>query len=339
MRTSISILLVFPFVLFFSTYSNAQFTIDIPGAVSTYVTGINNADHIVGYSVNEEGYTSAFFKLDEEILTLNISGFHTWFGGINNNDMIVGHYSSTGLTNDRHVFIYNPADGTYTDVPDLDGFDFTSANDINDNLWISGDLKNGANRRVFIWNSETGLDVESVFLDGSPAPTYGGHSIDNSGRITAYYIDGANYYSFRYHPDFGYTDAVDLPDPESEATHKTRLMGANNSGLAVLDFILSDNCHIYDFNNPESWVGLEKLVPGSTELHMMDINDSNHIVGYYTDENYVVHGYADMSVSTDFDLQVDGHAFDNESEVLWNYDWSLWQNLYNTDPYWSQYGN
>lgn len=324
--------------LFLTPTIQAQFTIDIPGATSTIVTGINNADHIVGYSTDEEGYTSGFFKLDDEILTLNINGSHTWLGGINNNGMIVGHYSATGLTSDRHVFIYNTVDQTYTDIPALDAFDFTSANDINDNLWISGDLKNGANRRFFIWSEENGLDVESVFLEGSPAPTYGGHSIDNSGRITGYYIDGSSYFSFRYHQDFGYTDEVDLPDPESEITHKTRLMGANGSGKAVLDFILSDNCHVYDFNNPDAWTGLEKLVPGSTELHMLDINDANHIVGYYTDENYIVHGYADISIGTDFDLQVDGHAFDNVDEVLWNYDWEAFSLIYNSDPYWSQYG-
>ena len=320
----LSLLLTFPV--------EAQFTLDVPGATETYVTGINNDDNFCGYYRDSEGNYSGFIRIGLETFAIRIDEQDTWFGGINISNQVVGRYNPSGAANDYHTFIYDPFTDTRTDISDLDGYEFTNPHDINDNGQISGDLKSAANRRFFIWDPDTGLNTQNYLISGSPAPTYGGHSIDNSGRITGYYIDGANYYSFRYHPDFGYLESVDLGDPEVPTVHKTRLMGANGSGKAVLDFVLSDNCHVYDFNDPLGWTGLEKLIPGSTEIHGLDINDSNHIVGYYSDGDGIIHGFADFAISTDFDLNVDGHAFTNSYEDLWDLNWDEYENYYLYDP-------
>lgn len=316
----------------------AQFTFDMPGATATYVTGINDADDFVGYYTLPNGDTDAFYVVDGEVLSFTVDGLDTWFGGINNSGQIVGRYNPSGASTDYHAFVFTIADASYSVIDALEGFEWTSPNDINDSGQVSGDLKNGANRRVFIWDESAGLTVESYFLNGSPAPTYGGHSIDASGRVTGWYIDGAVYTSFRWHPDLGYTDIVDLPDPEFPASHKTRLMGTNNNGRGVLDFITSDDCHLFDFNATEAWGGLEKLVPNSTEIHGHDINDSGHLCGWYTDQDYAVHGFVDVAIQTDFDVNTHGHAFDNTNDPVWNWDFEAYAQMYQYDPYYWGYG-
>ncbi|NQX91692.1 MAG: hypothetical protein HRT74_06130, partial [Flavobacteriales bacterium] len=322
---------------FIAIATQAQFTIELPYAASTVVTGINNDDNICGYYTDLDGITWGFFIIDGVLSEFQYTGYNTWLGGINNNNMIVGRYNPTGAVTDFHAFFLDPETFITTTIPDLDGYEFMSPNDINDNMQISGDVKTGVNRRFFLWDETNGLNTQNYLLGGSPAPTYGGHGLDNSGRVTGWYIDGADQVSFRYHPDFGYTEIVDLPDPLAPNSHKTRLMGTNSNGLGVLDFVLSDDCHIYDFNAVEAWTSNKKMIPGNLEIHMLDINDENHVVGSYVGADGVTRGYADLSIDTGFDMLTHGYAFENSEDPLWNWDFDSFPEYYLNDPFWPEY--
>ncbi len=311
----------------------AQLTIDMPGAVETQVTGINNSWDIVGWFTDGDGLTTGFYMVHGDTLFYNYNDYNTWFGGVNNNGKIVGRYNPSGDIADFHAFIWDVVANTVTDIPGLDGHEYMSPNDINDNDVISGDMKNGANRRFFIYD-ENGLNSQNFILNGEPMPTYGGHGIDNLGSITGWYLDGGNYIALRYNPDLGFVNEIDLLDPEFPNSHKTRLMGSNNNGKAVLDFITSDNAHIYEFGNTENWVNLEKFIPGSAEIHLLDVNDSNSVCGYYMDANYVVHGFADIVFESDFDIMQNGNSFINQTDPVWPPD--IFPELYyQYDHYWT----
>jgi hypothetical protein len=310
----------------------AQLTIDMPNAVETQVTGINDSWDIVGFYTNADGITEAFYISKGDTIFYKHNNYNTWFGGINNYSRVVGRYNPTGNIGDYHAFVLNLTNMTTAELPILDGYEYMSPNDINDYDAISGDLKDGANRRFFIYD-QNGLNTQSYLIGGTPVPTYGGYGLDNQGRLSGWYLDAGNYISFRYHPDFGYMNVVDLNDPESNLAHKTRLMGMNNDGKAVLDFIVSDNAHIYDFGAPNSWPTQEKFIPASTEIHLHDINSSKSVCGYYMDANNVVHGYADVAFLSEFNVLQHGNSFVNSVNPVWP--GNLFPNgYYSFDHYW-----
>ncbi|MBL7942060.1 MAG: hypothetical protein JNM00_04805, partial [Flavobacteriales bacterium] len=313
--------------------SHGQFTFDFPGATETYVTGLNDSSYVVGYYVDGSGTAHGYIFHYGDTTLVEYNGYSTWLGGVNNNHIVCGRYNPTGNTNDYHCFTYDILNDDFTIIPDLEGYELTSPNDINDAGQISGDLKDGADRRFFIYTPGGGFLTNFVMVDGTPVPTYGGHSIDESGRITGWYIDGGLYYSFRYHPDFGFTDTIDLPDPDNPATHKTRLMGTNSNGLGILDFILSDRAFLYDFNDDAAWVNNEVQIPGAVEIHLLDINNDNELCGYYLDENYSIKGFFDQEISFSFNPETDGWDFVNSTEDMWNESEFYLSTDYSSDPY------
>jgi hypothetical protein len=294
----------------------AQLTIDMPDAVETQVTGINDDWTIVGFYTDTDGITRGFCIIDGDTIFYLHNSNNTWFGGINNNNKIVGRYNPSGDIADYHAFTLDLTDSSTVEISALDGYEYMSPNDINDLGAISGDLKNGANRRFFIYD-QNGLNTQNYLIDGTPMPTYGGYGLDNLGRISGWYLDGGDYISFRYHPDLGFMNIIDLNDPEFPTSHKTRLMGMNNNGKGVLDFIVSDNAYIYDFGNTNAWIDNQKFIPASAEIHLQDINSANSVCGYYMDANYVVHGYADIAMLSNFNVLQNGHAFINQTDPVW----------------------
>src|SRR6266852_3685135 len=67
-------------------------TLDVPGAISTYPSGINSVGQIVGFYTDGAG-SHGFLLSDEEYTSLDVrDGDETYAYGINNVGQIVGSY-------------------------------------------------------------------------------------------------------------------------------------------------------------------------------------------------------------------------------------------------------
>jgi probable HAF family extracellular repeat protein len=99
-------------------YSHGTYTpLNVPGAVATYATDINDKGQIVGYYSDASG-THGFLYSDGRYTTLNgPSAFATYAYGINNRDQIVGVYSaSSNQPFFLHGGSYSPLNPPYSDA-------------------------------------------------------------------------------------------------------------------------------------------------------------------------------------------------------------------------------
>ena len=327
------LLTVFTLVCLISAkVSYAQIIFDIPYATETYITGINSSAEICGYANFPDGHTTGFVRTATDTLYLvyyaNLSA-STWAGGLNDNNQVVGRYNSTGAAGDYHCFIYDYGLGQFYDIPDLDGYELTMPNDINNQGWVSGDMKDAAQRRIFTWNPTDGLVTNFVLIGSDVWPTYGGHDIDENGRTSAYYIEGSVYKSAFFQNGFGFTNTIDLPDPSNPLIHKTRLMGGNST-TGLISFFGTKKAYTYDYATEEL---VQKLtIPHATEIYALDINEEGYIAGYYLDENYAVHGFFQGKTEINFIPSQSGWNFVNDHYWCWNLDDYATIEYFN-DPY------
>ena len=122
-------------------YSNGVYTaFSVPGATSTFPTGVNNAGDIAGtYRVGTSGIgLLGFLYSDGAYTTLNVPGsLYTDAWGVNGKDQITGDYAD-----DRgvHGFVYS--NGVYTTLSGPPLTDLTYAQGINDAGEIVGQYYN-----------------------------------------------------------------------------------------------------------------------------------------------------------------------------------------------------
>jgi uncharacterized membrane protein len=112
--------------------------VKIMGAESTSTIGVNNAGVLVGQYTDSMGDTYGMMLNGSTLTRIDdpkaVAG-STWCYGINNNNQVVGFYTS-GTTGQQVGFYY--ASGTFTDVTDPAGAVAAEAWDINDSGQITG---------------------------------------------------------------------------------------------------------------------------------------------------------------------------------------------------------
>jgi probable HAF family extracellular repeat protein len=255
-------------------------TIDVPGVINTFATGMNNNGQIVGYYDDGTGdhgflYTAASFT------TIDVPGAtNTFAAGINDNGQIVGHYSdSTG----DHSFLYTAGSFTMIDVP---GATSTFATGINDSGQIVGILCGGSGCRypsrptignhgflysagsfttIDVPSADYGTDAFGINDNGQVVGTYAFISLQP--RASGFLYAAANFTYFRV--------------PGVSDTFAT---GINDSGQVVgyYDDDTGDHGFLYTAG---SFTSID--VPG----HPSGINGSGQIVGQYFDNGGDSHGF------------------------------------------------
>ncbi len=324
-------------IMFSQLQQKAQIIFDIPGATETYVTGINIATDVCGYAVFPDG-VKGFVKTPTDTIMIEFaSDVDTWMGGINDQGQLVGRYNPTGATTDYHCFIYNVTDETMTDMPQLDGFEYLQPNDISNNGWISGDLKDAAQRRIFRYHEDVGMETDFVLIGPDVWPTYGGHEVREDGGLSAFYLINGDFKGVYFDENlvWGAGDTVNLPDPINPNAHKTKIMGGSVL-YSLINFGSSKTTYI--FNKGAQTLGAKLKIPFAEEVYGLDINEEDYICGYYKDTNYVVHGFFQGKANIDFLPSVNGWDFVNTGSVCWNEEDFTGIN-YGVDPYYAmQYG-
>ena len=127
-------LLVLSAYLSITQTAHAQYTfttIDVPGAVDTFLTGVNDHGDIVGgYNIEVFGPSYAFFTEGDSFITIAVPGSsETTAFGINNNGKIVGSF----VTGEQHGFLYSSKRQRFkqVDVPFPTGVFLTRVNGTN----------------------------------------------------------------------------------------------------------------------------------------------------------------------------------------------------------------
>lgn len=317
---------------------NAQFTFDYPGATETYVTGMNNSFHICGYATFPDGSTKAFVKTKIDTLLINYCEMpeaNTWAGGINDlGEVVCRYHNGSGGTFGYFPFkVFYPT-GECTLLSETFGYEFTSPNAINNEGWISGDLKDGSQRRIFTYHPDHGMSTNFVLINGQPIPTYGGDYVDAEGKISCYWIEGISQRSGYYKEGEGFSDTLSWVDPSYSQIQKMNLKGGNADRIIAF-YPQSKRSQIISHGSIQGVWG-ELYVPHATAVYATDMNDSDHLAGYYLDEDGKAHGFFQADELGAFAANVDGFNMENKSEDLWGWEEAM-MNDYLSDPYWWKY--
>jgi len=218
--------------------------------------------------------------------------------GINDKGQIVGYYQNSSYTFEG--FLYSS--GTYTTLYDpsatFDGG--TSADGINDKGQIVGYYGNDSGAHGFLYNH--GHYVTLNDLHGTKGTFANG--INDNGQIVGYYLDSNGVeHGFIYDRLTHTYKTLNDPFAGTENGEGTEAQGINDKGQIVGSYIdskgavhgfLYSHGHYIALNDPSAGRGTLENEIGTVAN---GINDKGQVVGSYTDDNGVAHGFV-YNIST-----------------------------------------
>jgi probable HAF family extracellular repeat protein len=265
----------------FTAHANTGFqTVDFPGAVSTFLYGINNAGQMVGAYVNEDESTHGFLLSNGVFTTIDFPGSTlSVAAGINNHGVITGQYNdSDGF---GHGFVYS--DGEFATRDLGEGYQ-TFPTAIDD----AGDLVGFCTDSEFNFHGCVAFDGPFTLFDFPGATASLTLGIDFQGNKIAGGYGNINGYSFEH--GFLYEDGFTTIDFPGASTTVAFGINDHDNDLTVGTYTVSDN-------NANNGFGLTsgnfstRNVPGAQQTNPVNLNDSNQVVGWYVDANNMKHGY------------------------------------------------
>jgi hypothetical protein len=262
--------------------SYSYIAIDVPGADSTGVSGINDAGEIVGSYTDSSG-NHGFLRSGGSYLPINVpfpGAYVTSVYGINDAGQIVGSY----FDGFAHGFLRSG--GSYLPIdpgPFPGAFNNTAAFGINDAGQIMGtyrDASNIAHGFLLSGGGYTAIDVPGALNTSGSGTTARG--INDAGQIVGLYIDSSYdgglvpYHGFLLSGG-GYT-AIDVP-----GASQTFATGINDAGQIVGTYVDADG-HGFLLSGG-SYTAIDVPFPGAYGTSVVGINDAGQIVGSYNDSS------------------------------------------------------
>jgi probable HAF family extracellular repeat protein len=256
-------------------------TRDAPYGTSTILTDINDNGQIVGLSFTGAivtGLGPAFLRNSDGTFTKIAfpDAIRTVAWGINNLGQIVGDYEERTRAA-AHGFLLNHEGYTTIDAPDAIGS--TTVYDIND----EGNLVGTYDLLAHGYLQDSSGDFETI--DHPMAVRYTGEliGINNLGQIVGIYLDGDGM-DHGFLLDDGVFTPISVPDSQVTIPFRIndqgRIVGHFNDTRGTHGFLLADG----EFNDID--------YPGILGATLaLDINNSGQIVGQYTDNEEMVHGF------------------------------------------------
>ena len=255
-------------------------SVDVPGALVTSLTGINNAGQIVG---GTQVPARAFVGSGGIFTPLSFSeGTSTSAFDINNNGAVVGSYFDG--TNPTQGFRYDGT--TYTTINNVGG-GFLQASGINDTGHVVGTL---AAPGVTL-NSQQGflLHPNGTFsIIAVPGATFtDAMGINNAGQIVGRFRDAGLVERGFLYSGGGFT-TISVPGSlwtnASGINSAGDIVGSFHDGTTIRGFHYSNN--LFSIINPES----------SVLTYAAGINDAGQIVGTFYSPTGGYHGFVEAPV-------------------------------------------
>jgi uncharacterized membrane protein len=253
-------------------------TVDFPGAVSTFLYGINNAGQMVGAYI-DDGEASHGFLLDNGVFTTIDfpDSRDTVAAGINNLGVITGQYNDSdgfghGFVYSNNEFVTKDLGGGYQTFP-------TAIDDL-------GDLVGFCTDPEFNFHGCVAIDGPFSLLDYPDAtaslalgiPFQGGSIVGGFGNVNGFSFE----HGFLYNDGF---TPIDFPGD----VH-TVAFGINDNGRIVGTYSMPPSGMNNGFSL-FSGVFTTTNIPGALQTNPVNLNDLDQVVGWYVDANNRTHGF------------------------------------------------
>jgi uncharacterized membrane protein len=249
--------------------------INVPAVRGLYLSGINNADEIVGYYQDDTFAYHGLFYSGGSFTTIDVPGaIGTLALGINNAGQIVGQFAS----NTGGVGFLLDTDGTYRTFA-VPGYCCTQAYGINGTGQIVGSFVYYNGFDIYASHGFLYSGGSFTIIDAPGAnPFYGNtypQGINNAGQIVGYFDDGnvggAPEHGYLFDTDGSYT-TIDPP-----GSSDTWVYGINNAGQ-IVGTAIGVGAFLYSGGSFTTIA-----VPGALGTAAFAINDAGQIVGEYSD--------------------------------------------------------
>src|SRR5208282_1193459 len=280
MKTNKLMLCVFGFVLLFSVARASaadapkltfKFTkANVPGALQTFPSSINNAGVTVGQYEDSSGVYHGYILNGKKLTTLDDpNGTNTNAQGINFNGAIkvVGYYTNNS-THQSMGFLYTPKNRRFKDIGV--GAKSSVAEGINDEGSIVGSYVDSSNsEHGFVSH---GKNYETLDVPGSLA-TFA-NDINNMGDIVLGWMDSSGAYEGALLRRGAYYE-INVPNTGPLGSFPT---GINNKGNITFVW--------YDSSGLEhgAVIGYKFDYPKAVQTYAGGISDKNALVGFYQDK-------------------------------------------------------
>lgn len=261
-------------------------TIDFPGAISTFLYGINNAGDMVGAYVDDGEHTHGFLLSDGTFTTIDYpDSALSVAAGINNNGVITGQYNDSDgighgfVFSDNHFTTKDLGEGYQTfptaidDVGDLVGFCTDSESNFHGCVAFDGPFQ------ILDYPDATASVTLGINFQGNQI--VGGFGTQNGSSFEHgfLYQDGEfsqiDFTSSAATVPFGISvTTVAFGINDSQEIVGTYSSGGVNNGFSL-----------------KSGTFTTRNVPGALQTNPVNLNDSGQVVGWYVDSSNVTRGY------------------------------------------------
>ena len=284
-KTSANITLVLAATLATTLSAGSITTVDVPGAVYTYLLGISNNGVAVGYYVDSSGNSHGFERLANGTLVYPFDDTNgatsTLFLSVNNSGTVVGRDTTEPMPSPSS-FVFSG--GVYSGfaVPSCPTPFVSGIRAINDNGDVAGDCGSSLTSGYI----QTSGNAPLVFsLPG--ALDIDAEGINNLDQVVGEYVTPSGTtrgYGYIRNADGTYT-LIAYPG----GVYSTAFSGINDAGVLVgnwEDFSLNGYAFYGTAGNFTTF-----SIPGALGNTLQGINNSDEVVGSYEDSNFVVHGF------------------------------------------------
>jgi probable HAF family extracellular repeat protein len=259
----------------------ALHTIDGPNGFETDCNDINNSNVVVGFYVDNNGVSHGFAQVGQQMKIVDVPGATaTLLYGINNHNQVVGWYTDAssvthGLAMDSHQHM------TTIDPP---GSTLTNAWGIND----AGEIVGAYTDSGGVFHGFTLLNGKYTTFDapnGAVLTELTG--INNKGEMVGIFDDSTGV-EHGFGVSNGHFIQIDDPNSLGAVTATDRV----NDSEEYVGLWATSTGGPFSGYHAKANVFTTITFPGSTETRTRGLNNAGVVVGRYTDQSNVIHGYA-----------------------------------------------
>jgi hypothetical protein len=249
-------------------------TLVIPAAViGAQANAINNDGLVAGYYLDANYTAHGFTWQQGQVQTVDYPGaVATFLNGINNRGLIIGYYYDVNYNS--HAVIYSVPSGTWSTLPDIEGYSANTAFGIDDDGVASGSAYGYLGS--LSWTCPLATLRYAFFTEpgAAQASTYA-TAINSKLNVVGWFYDVPANGEHGFLKQGGEYTSFTIPD-----AFVTLPTGINRAGTIVgLTFF-------YGFVRTRNGVISSVNVPASFETDIYGINDQGVICGDFFDSNF-----------------------------------------------------